>query len=271
MLPPEDVEAALLWQKLSEHPRPSDVVDFPRKDGEGRPIAKIRMQVLTLEQHDEARLRAQAHLKDERKLKLEDFATEIAKEVIGDAVAVELLALACVSVKPIKDSDSVGGPVRYARMFRDGNQIRTSLAADEIATLFTTYLMVQRKFGPTERLVASEEDLTAWIRRLAEGGNEYPLAPLDSLQLASLTTSLAVRAYSLSQILASQRSTLPPTLALDLESWGIGTSFSGVRPERSTETGGENSDEPGRLTDAEPGEEISVEAAAEVARRLSGG
>ena len=268
--PPENVEAALLWQKLHEHPRPSDVVDFPRKDGEGRPIAKIRMQVLTLEQHDEARLRAQTYLKDERKLKLEEFASEIASNVVGDAVACELLALACVSVKPINGTEDKPDK-RYARMFADAMQIRQSLAADEIATLFTTYLMVQRKFGPTERMIQTDADLTAWIRRLAEGGNEYPLAPLDSLQLAELSTSLAARAYSLSQILASLRSTLPPTLALDLENWGIGTSFSGVRPERSTLTGGESSDEIERLTDAEPGEEISVEAAAEVARRLSGG
>lgn len=267
--PPDNVEAAELWRKLHEFPQPSEVVDFPRRYPKGhpqagQPLQKIRIQVLCEEQHDEARLRAHHHLKEERKLKLEDMAGEAASSVLGDATAVELLALAVMTVEPIKGTDDERP--RYRRMFAKGEDIRKALTADEVAALFAMYLQVQRAYGPHSRTVGSDDDLNWWIKKLAEGGQYYPLASLDLPALAELTSSLAARAHSLSLSLESQLSILPPTLASDLKSFGIGTGYFGAQPESGAETGGESSDD--AVTGLAPGETLTAEAAAAIAARL---
>lgn len=269
--PPDNVEAAELWRKLHEFPQPSEIVDFPRAYPKGHPLAgkplqKVRIQVLCEEQHDEARLRAHHHLKEERKLKLEDMAGEAASSVLGDATAVELLALAVMTVEPIKGTDD--DRPRYRRMFSRGEDIRKALTADEVAALFAMYLQVQRAYGPHSRSVASDDDLNWWIKKLAEGGQFYPLASLDLPALAELTSCLAQRAHTLSLILESQLSGSPNTSESDLKSFGIGTGFFGAPPASDAETGGESSDDP--VTGLGPGETLSAEAAAAIAAKLKG-
>lgn len=268
--PPDNVEAADLWRKLHEFPQPSEVVDFPRRFPKGhpqagQPLQKVRIQVLCEEQHDEARLRAIHHLREDRKLKLEDMGTTGAEAVLGDATAVELLALAVVSVKPMQGT--ADDRPRYPRLFESGAKVRAALTADEVAALFALYLQVQRMYGPHSRTVSSDDDLNWWVKRLAEGGQLYPLASLDSLQLAELASSLAARAHTLSLTLESQLSSLPPTLASDLKSFGIGTGFFGEQPESDAATGGANSDD-GLLAGLAPGETLSVEAAVAIAKKL---
>jgi len=262
--PPNDLAPSELYRKLSQRPRPSDVVDFPRKDGEGKPVARVRLQVLTLEQHDEARHAAQRYLVEGRGFKETELNTEIPQSVSGDAVAVELLALAIVSENPVPGTEE--NPV-YRREFLNGTQLRRGLSADEIAALFKQYLLVQHRYGPTERTIESEDDLNSWIRILVAGGRDYPLALLDLPQLAELTSSLAGRVYSLSQSLESLSSNWSDTLKSDLAILGVGTGFFGALQSKPTPSDGESSvdDEPmpeGKLVDAR--------AAESKARRLRG-
>ena len=180
----------------------------------------------------------------------------------------ELLAIACVSVKPIPGTEDERP--RYARLFATGAKIRESCSADEVAALFAMYLQVQRKYGPHSRTVQSDDDLNWWIKRLAEGGEHYPLASLDSLALAELASSLAARAYSLSRILESLPESSPTTSASDLKSWGIGTGYFGSPLAEASADGGANSDG-GTLLGVDPGELVTPEQAAEIAKRFKPG
>jgi len=181
-----------------------------------------------MEQHDEARIKAHEVLKA-RRLKPEEFGQGTTlREVYGDTVARELLAMACVSVNAIPGTEDNTSPI-YGRIFRSAADL-AQLTADELTTLFTTWEMVQHKYGPYEGSIQSDEEANAWIKRLAEGGSAFPLAQLSWHQLVELTVMLSERAYCLSVLLGSLRESWPSSLgSATCESWGIGTGYFGER------------------------------------------
>jgi hypothetical protein len=117
------------------------------------------------------------------------------------------------------------------------------LGADEVAILFALWNQVQTKFGPYERNIRTPEEIDAWIKRLAEGGSEFPLLSLASPALVELTQSLAVRTFTLYQLLASQWESLPPTLKSSLENFSTAIASSGKPVEASESTGSDDSDD----------------------------
>lgn len=234
--PPNDIPATDLFIKLSAPERPSEIIDFPRRDPYTRlPIGKVRIQVLNMAEYDEARIKAQLWVVDKKKVGHDQLEGQAIKEVIGDRVAKELISMACLSVDPIKDSEQTGHP-KYLRHFRNADAVDV-LMADELEALWMTFQMVQRKYGPFEGNLDGPEQVTAWMRRLVEGGSALPLGQLGWHLLVELTMSLAERAYSLSAVLASQSSNLPNTLAAPLTSWDIGTSSFGKLPLSAIEIG----------------------------------
>lgn len=214
MMPPGDMEPSELFLKLQQRPRPSDIVDYPDPA-----MGKLRIQVLTMAEHDSARLRAYESIA--KKLKPEDRGQSVIQEgVYADAVAREALCLACVTVKPIREDAEVP---TYSRIFPDADSIARLLPSREVGALFHCYEMIQQRIGPVEREIMSTEEETAWILKLGKGAAAYPLVRLRWLQLVDLTTSIAERVCSLSDYLESQLSNLPPTLVSDLKAWHIGT------------------------------------------------
>lgn len=277
-MPPQDVAASELFVKLSSEVRPSEVVDFPRKNAKGQTVGKLRIQVLNMEEHDEARLNAERWLIREKGVAKEDLQNPASQEVLGDRIAREVLAKSCVSVEPIEGSEHTPGGVKYHRIFFTPDQLG-QLRPDELNTLFVMYKMVQRKFGPYEGNLENDEQVTAWERRLAEGASAVPLGRLDWHQSAELITLLAERSYTYSAILASLSSSLPDTLAARLKSWGIGTTSHGVVPASATRIGlreedlgiepieePEEVDPSSMLVNQEP---ITMEDATQIARKLT--
>jgi hypothetical protein len=248
-MPPEDVSASELFIKLTQEVRPSEVVDFPRRTASGKPVGELRICVLNMEEHDRARLNAEQWAMAEKHIARENLDNPASREVIGDRVAREVLAMACVSVDPIDGSEHTPSGVKYNVIFHRPEQL-DKLRPDELNTLFTMYKMVQRKWGPYEGNLENEAQVTAWERRLVEGASAVPLGRLDWHQLVELTTCLAERSYTLSAILDSQRERLPPTLGARLSGWGIGTTSRGVLPASATSIG---------LTSADLGSEVDVD------------
>ena len=239
--PPNDVPATDLFLKLSAPTRPSEIVDFPRRDPYTRlPIGQVRMQVLNLAEYDEARIKAQYWIIDKKRIDKAQLDGQAIKEVIGDRIAKELISLACLSVEPIKGTEEKGYP-RYLRHFRSADEVDV-LLADELEALWMTLQMLQRKYGPYEGNLENAEQATAWMKRLVEGGTALPLGQLGWHHLVELTMLLADRAYTLSAILDTQSSNLPSTLAVPLNSWAIGTSSFGKLPASAIEIGLGNAD-----------------------------
>lgn len=220
--PPKDVEASELFRKLIE-PEPSEVLDFPRKGPDGKPIAKIRIRALEMEHHDSARIKAFKYFKD-KGYSGDDLKNISMREVVGDQIAKELIAMACLTAAEQGTNGNDGSPI-YGRIFHSAEQV-SKLRPDELTVLFNAYKLVQDKYGPLEHTA----DVDLWVKRLMEGGETLPLLSLDLPELASLTSSLAGKVYGMSRVLASQWSELPPTLASRLEKYVSDIAyFSGLR------------------------------------------
>jgi hypothetical protein len=237
--PPDDVPPSELFLKLKEAPFPTAVVNFPRKTPDGQPVGTTRIRVLGGEAQEEARVRALQGLKAKYKFTNDDLSVQPGVALLNDAQAREVLALACVTEKPIAGTE--GEHPRYAQVFRDAKAIGETLSADESAVLLQAYALVQNKFGPFEKTVQTEEELSAWIKRLVEGAAEFPLQHLSSVHWAELASLLAARAYTLSAILESLLSSLPPTLASRLETYSLGTGYFGRRAAATSADGTETS------------------------------
>ena len=287
VMPPEDVEPSELWKILCASEQPSEVVDFPRKNRAGKFVAKVRISCLSIADHDTARLKAHQWMKDQG-IPIEEFNTDGMVKTMGDATARHLLALACKRVEPFPDCDP-HKPTKYPLAFMNPENLRT-LSSDELTSLFTMWQMVQNKFGPNEGNIETEAELSAWVKRLVEGASANPLALLSWHQLVGLVMSLAERAYCTSAALDSHFSTLPDTLKSDLAKLNIGTSYFGKRlastilpglattsseleealdeAEMRQDLDDKYEHDPHPLHVADVGEPITVERAAEIAKRL---
>lgn len=200
-LPPNDPPNELLL-RLLQRPAASALVDLPSRSTNGTPLAQIRILVLRQEQHDEARSRAEEKLKAQRRVS--DLKSTVGAEILGDAVAKELLAMACHMADPI--DPTADNPV-YPLLFRSAQDVG-KLSADEVTALFGSYLLVQKKYGPFARDL-DEDEVNAWIERLTEGASALPLGQLPSQDVAELCLCLARRALCLSKLLDCQQKSLP--------------------------------------------------------------
>ncbi len=230
--PHEDVPPSELFLKLQER-RPSEVVNFPRRTPDGKPMGRVRIQVLGMVEHDRARVAAKTLARDKLKLSKDDQDSPLGSALVGDAVARELLAIACLEEKNFGSDDE---PF-YPRVFPSGDAIAAALSADEVAVLFNCYLLVQAKYGPFERTIETEQDLSSWVKRLVEGAAEFPLQHLSSAHWAEAASLLAARAYLLSGILESLFESLPSSLQSRLGTYSLGTGFFGSPAKSSSADG----------------------------------
>lgn len=224
MRPPDDVEPGELWRRLEAEEPPTEVVDFPRKGRDGKPKGRVRLKVLRQEDHGLCAMEARKRLREMPLFDEKDIAADAMLQIEAGLRACEVLARACMVEKPTV----VKGTELYGQAFPSPDWIWKNLTADEINTLMHHYNQVQHKFGPLETLIATPEDLDAWVKRLAEAKSTYPLGLLGSLQSEDLTLSLAQRLWSMCQLLDSQWSSLPDTLKSALETLSFATGYYGA-------------------------------------------
>lgn len=201
--PPKDVEAHDLFQKLLDREDPHIEVEFPRAG-----VGMVRLHLLTDMSVRKAKIKA---LEEVRKLvQTEDRGTDLVKEIEGDMVATNVLALSAHLPTPISGTEDRDNPV-YPRMFFNSDEVSKKLTGHEIATLFAAYMSLQRRFGPGEHDM-TDDDVNEWILRLKDGADGTPFWRLDWHALAELFQSLAARACCLSNLLTSPPEQLPTLL-----------------------------------------------------------
>lgn len=188
-----------LWALLCEMPRPSKVVDFPRKGADGEPVGQIAIWVLTQEEQSAAAAAAQnltqKLVKDAPK---RDDARAGYDDVYANVAAAELLFRACR--KP-------GVPNLTQPAFPSTEALRSKLTVDEVGALLNHYYTVQADLGP---IVAhmSQEELDALVEKIAKSGERFPLDLLSPALLRILAFSLACRLHALRTATSSSGS--PP-------------------------------------------------------------
>jgi hypothetical protein len=190
---------------------------------------------LTQEETAEARadaLKAVRDLIDRKDLKPGDVSLETLQGIETETAAKFILMKAVRWANPIKGSkESSPTGVQYPYVFHELSDFQEAqMSTDEIAVLYNQWEIFQHESGPIYTGPMGDEEVNAWVDRLAEGASEYPLSRMALPQLSSLCSSLAQRVYTLGAVLASHSSALPDTLVSALERWAIGTSFYGELP-----------------------------------------
>lgn len=170
-----------LWLALTQIPRPHKLVDIPRcLPGTDIPVGRVAMWPLS--QEEQCAVNAEADrftkklLQDPQK---RDEANLGYQHTFSNEVAVQILHRVCRDVKDLNKP-----------AFPSPKLMRQHFTADEIGVMFSEYLTVQLELGP---IVAemSEEEMEAWVKRLAAGGSAYPLGLLSSEMQARLVLYMA--------------------------------------------------------------------------------
>jgi hypothetical protein len=256
-LPPADVAPSELLLRLIERPAPNEIFEFRTRGPNGGAVELIRILVLSGETHELCRIKSLKYLRESRKMSDADLASPLGVEMLGDATARECIAMACHLPDIVPGTED---SPRYARLFRGAADVN-KLPADDIATLFGAYCLVQKKFGPYERSL-SDGEVNAWIERLVRGASTLPLSQLGLPLLAELAMSLAQRAWSFSSFLESLPESSRESLESIPETWSFGTSSSFAPAADSTQSSSDERPAPEPLTMEQ------AMAAAEKLRRL---
>lgn len=198
----EALSPSAQWLALMAMPRPSRVVDFPRLDEHGKPICQIGIWVLTQEEQMAAAAQAEAFTRKLIKDAPKDQHNDGYSNVYNNAASVEVLFRAC------RRHDNMKLP-----FFPASSGVR-KLSIDEVAVLMDLYFRVQYETGPIFARM-DEQEVDAWIKRLAEGGSAFPLSSLSSDGVKNLALSLACRLHTSSTDTCSAGS--PPDAATPSE------------------------------------------------------
>lgn len=204
--PPADIPPDALWMQITAMPRPTRLVDFPRKDPiTGEPMATLVMQVLTQEEWMSCAADAEKFTRELLKnAPKNDEARRGYDSVYDNAASLEILFRACRREKDPK-----------IHFFPSVSAIRKALSADEVGVLMRHYLTAQLELGPIIARL-DEKEVDAWVERLAEGGSSVPLDLLSLDELKTLALTLALRLHSSSTAISSPGS--PPAESTSSES-----------------------------------------------------
>lgn len=196
-LPPNE-----LWARLTAMPRPHVVVDFPRFDSRGEPIAQVALLVLT--QAETMAANAASERKTRRLLKLDGGDVPSAldarqgyDDLFQSCAAVEVLFRCC------KMPDDLKRP-----FFRVPEDLQIHLTVDEIGVLMAHYLELLRSVSPI-RTIDGDEAFEAWCVRVVSGGTMSPLA------LLSLDSQSALVQFLMRKIWPSLSANMAPGAPAD--------------------------------------------------------
>lgn len=198
VMPPKTMSAEELWIEITSTPRPHKLVDFPRLvNGE---VIQIAMVILTQEESFKINLEVEKYLRKHFKetygeLPKADELTPNYHTLFELRSTTEMLFSVC------KDPTD---PTLKKPFFKTKEEIFKHLTTDEAAVLVSEYLIIKSELGPILNSM-SDEEVDAWIERLAEGGKSF-LAFMTSDTRNDLMISMACRLKKLQTDSASQSS-----------------------------------------------------------------
>lgn len=174
-----------IWAKLTELPRPSQLVPFPRLNPEtGNPYCDIRMVILTAE--ETARVTAEAEKRTRKSLQDtlpgNDQHSQGYNELFRDYTIEGVLFHSC------RHPDDIN-----KHFFPSQSSIFKVLTADEAGILFNDYAMISAELGPVISDLTQEE-MDNWIERIQKDAkNKFFLNSFTSEQLKMFIVYLVSR------------------------------------------------------------------------------
>jgi len=195
MMPPKDVTGAQMWAEITQCPREFRRVPFPRA-WKGEQV-EVAMVIMTQEEAFLANLAAEKYV---RKMLRDDMpkASDVSEgylRIFELAAAPEILFRVC------KDPTDTSKP-----FFKTRDEISKFLTTDKTGILLREYNLVRMEMGPVITQMTGDE-MDAWIDRLTEAEDIYPLVLLDS---ELLTRALRTMASQLKALRTGKNSATSP-------------------------------------------------------------
>jgi hypothetical protein len=210
--PPGD--ATELWLKLTQLPRPFKELDHPRKDPVTHvSIGKLAIVPLTERELNEARAAAEAYTKKTLKEERSNQESIGYQQIYRDSCYVEYISRACRSTADMR-----------IPAFPSAEQARQWLFPDEIAVIMEACTIWQTETGPIVSRM-TEEEMEAWLSKLAEGASRVPLALLSSEMKNELLLFLAKKFSTVSGSAGSQPDAASSSPASDSETTPSGPAY----------------------------------------------
>lgn len=205
--PPANVPADELWARIvqSDLPenRPFEDVPFPRNDPKtGEPLGRLAIWPLKDDEITIAKAEATRYARACIKEKIENAGGNGLQSAMDPAIPIpgymQVYDDACATEMVWRFCRRIDN--RAIPAFPTAAECRRHLSSDEKSVLCNAYALVQVRFGPIVTYL-SEEEMEAWIRRLAEGGSAVPLHLLSweqrtELLMHSVRQLLALRTAS---------------------------------------------------------------------------
>lgn len=171
--PPAEIDSDELWRRITERPRPFNIVDLPQNGVDGKAVGSVAMVVLT--QTEQQAVIAAADRWVRKFIAAEKTGTadksEAYETLYSSRCAVETLSRAMRSTKDPTKPAFMGAdvPGRLSNLF----------LPDEIAVLMREYLNTRQTLGPIVATLTDDE-YPLWKERLKAGALLCPLAYLTS-------------------------------------------------------------------------------------------
>jgi hypothetical protein len=200
--PPSNIDPGDLFLQITQMPRPSRLVPFPRKGPDGEPVCQVAFWVMTQAEKMGAIAATEAWVRKQLKDALAS-ATEARRgyeDLYANRASLEILFRAA------RHPQDLTKP-----FFRTQKDIADHLTQDEVAVLFNAYLRLEHELGPIVSEL-SDTEMEAWLLTLATGGATVPLDSLSWGARTQLMSFLARRA------LISSMGTSSPTTPPDDDS-----------------------------------------------------
>jgi hypothetical protein len=134
----EEFQGDSVWRMVENTPRPSIVVEYPRKDPiKGFTFGKIRMQLLSQEEQTHAITLAEKHAKEDAKLSSGPSYEDLYKSHLS----LEIVQRASFSEEKYQDTG------KLSIMFPPVKLMKMRMTDDELSYLITAYLNLQATKG----------------------------------------------------------------------------------------------------------------------------
>ena len=157
--PPKDISPQELWSKIIELPRPTKIINFPRKNENGEFDCQLKLMILTFEDFINSRLNIEKYISSKiNELNIDSSELNTIKNTLNQSRYIsEILFKTC------RDIDDISKP-----FFPNLDLVDKLISPEESIILFSEFAEFQSKFAP---IGLNQDENVAWIDKLIIGGS----------------------------------------------------------------------------------------------------
>lgn len=147
--PPKDISPQELWSKMIELPRPTKVIDFPRKNENGEFFLKLKLKIMTLEDYSRINCNVKSKISN-----IKNESKKI-KNILEKLLYFNELLFECSM------------DCNNNHFFPNADVIPKIITEEEFCFIYFQFIELQEKFNPIH---LNQEQADIWSEKIIEGG-----------------------------------------------------------------------------------------------------